>query len=245
MRTSLLLVILWLGVGCGGSSARQDASNPTDDAAVDAPTAASNFSFFISSTGNPKGGDFRRTAADSDGLAGADEFCRAKVVAAVPAAASKTWRAYLSTSTVNARDRIGTGPWYNRNGVMIAADVDALHTPASNMINKANGLDENGNTVPGRGDVPNQHDIVTGSTAQGMSSSNNCNNWTNSDPTGTTAMLGHFDRMGVAGNIDPMSWVEAHASSGCSADAFPPTGGRGSIYCFAIDLAFRAAGSAP
>ena len=242
MRRSLLLVIVWLGVGCGGSSAR---SGPPDDAAVDAPMASAKFSFFITSTGNPKGGDFRQTAADSDGLAGADEFCRAKAVAAVPAAANKTWRAYLSTSTVNARDRIGTGPWYNRSGVMIAADVEALHTPASNMINKANGLDENGNMVPGRGDTPNQHDIVTGSTAQGVSSGKTCNNWTSSDPTGTTATVGHFDRMGVAGNIDPMSWVEAHASGGCSADAFVPSGGRGSIYCFGIDLAFALPGSAP
>src|ERR1041384_3113634 len=96
MRRSLVLVILWLGGGCGDSSSRSDASNPPDDT----PTAAANFSFFISSAGNPKGGDFRRTAADTDGLAGADEFCRAKAVAAVPAAASKTWRAYLSTSTV-------------------------------------------------------------------------------------------------------------------------------------------------
>ena len=241
MRTSLLLAVLWLGVGCGGSSARPDASNPPDDGSM----TSSKFSFFISSTGNPKGGDFRMTPADSDGLAGADEFCRAKAVAAVPAAASKTWRAYLSTSTVNARDRIGAGPWYNRNGVMIAADIAALHTPASNTINKANGLDENGNMVPGRGDTPNQHDIVTGSTAQGMASGNTCNNWTNSDATGTTATVGHFDRMGIAGNIDPMSWVEAHASQGCSAAAFVPTGGRGSIYCFGIDLAFAQPAGAP
>jgi hypothetical protein len=242
MRTPLLLAVLWLGVGCGGSSARPDASNPPDDGSMVSPK----FSFFITSTGNPKGGDFRMTASDSDGLAGADEFCRAKAVAAVPAAATKTWRAYLSTSTVNARDRIGLGPWYNRNGVMIAADVDALHVPASNMINKANGLDENGNTVPGRGDTPNQHDIITGSTAQGMvSAGNTCNNWTSSDATGVVAMLGHFDRMGVAGNIDPMSWVEAHLSRGCSADAFPPTGGRGSIYCFGIDLAFAQPAGAP
>lgn len=240
MRTSLLLAVLWLGVGCGGSSARPDASNPPDDA-----TVSSHFSFFISSTGNPKGGDFRMTPSDSDGLAGADEFCRAKAVAAVPAATNKTWRAYLSTSTVNARDRIGAGPWYNRSGVMIAADVAALHTPASNLISKANGLDENGNMVPGRGDTPNQHDIVTGSTAQGMSSGNTCNNWTSSAATGTTATVGHFDRMGIAGNIDPMSWVEAHASQGCSADAFVPTGGRGSIYCFGIDLAFAQPAGAP
>jgi hypothetical protein len=245
MRRFLLPTMLWLGVGCGGGSAKQDASNPPDDAAVDGSTAAESFSFFITSTGNHKGGDFRRTAADSDGLDGADEFCLAKAVAAVPAAASKTWRAYLSTSTVNARDRIGVGPWYNRNGVMIAADVAALHTPASNMINKATGLDENGHTVPGRGDTPNQHDIVTGSTAQGMSSGNDCDNWTSSDPTGTTATVGHFDRMGVAGNIDPMSWVEAHVSNGCSAAAFVPTGGRGSIYCFAIELPFVQPRSAP
>jgi hypothetical protein len=238
MRRSLLYVMLALGVGCGGSSGQPDPSSPPDDAAIDAPAASDKFSFFISSAGNPKGGDFRQTAADTDGLAGADEFCRAKAVAAVPSAANKTWRAYLSTTTVNARDRIGTGPWYNRNGVMIAADVDALHAPASNLINKMNGLDENGHTVPGRGDTPNHHDIVTGSTALGMSSGNNCNNWTNSDATGTTATVGHFDRMGVAGNIDPMSWVEAHASGGCSAAAFVPSGGRGSIYCFGIDLSF-------
>jgi hypothetical protein len=232
-----LFAMLWLAVGCDGTSAQQDASTPPVDSTVDAPEAGSSFSFFISSTGNPKGGDFRRTAADTDGLAGADEFCRAKAVAAVPAAADQTWRAYLSTSTVNARDRIGAGPWYNRRGVMIAADVDALHAAASNMINKENGLDENGKLVPGRGDTPNQHDIVTGTTAQGMSSGSHCNNWTSSEPTGTTATVGHHDRMGIAGNIDPMSWVEAHASRGCSADAFPPTGGRGSIYCFATGLA--------
>src|SRR6185295_8671929 len=164
MRRSLLFVILWLGVGCGGSS-----NAKPGDGSVDG-TAASNFSFFISSTGNPKGGDFRLAATDVDGIDGADEFCRAKAVAAVPSSPSKTWRAYLSTDTVNARDRIGTGPWYNRNGVMIAADLNALHTPKSNMINKTTGLDEKGNSLPGRGDTPNQHDIVTGSTAQGMSS---------------------------------------------------------------------------
>jgi hypothetical protein len=243
MRRSLLLVIL-LGVGCGGSSERPDASS-SEDAAVDAPPAAANFSFFITSTGNPKGGDFRLAATDTDGLAGADEFCRAKAVAAVPGATNKTWVAYLSTSTVNARDRIGTGPWYNRSGVMIAADLDELHTPASNLISKATGLDENGNPVPARGENPNQHDIVTGSTAQGMASPHTCNNWTNSDRTGTFAMVGHFDRMGIPSNIDPMSWVEAHTSAGCSVDAFPPTGGRGSIYCFGIDLAFAQPPSTP
>jgi hypothetical protein len=233
MRTSLLLVVLSLGVGCGGSSERPDAAGNPSDAPIDTP-ASSNFSFFITSAGHPNGGDFRRSAADTDGLAGADEFCQMKATAAVPASASRQWRAYLSTSTVNARDRIGAGPWFNRNGVMIAASVAALHTPAMNMINKANGLDENGVPVPGRGDSQNQHDIVTGTTAAGVASANTCNNWTSS-ATNVTAMVGHFDRMGIASNIDPMSFVEAHASQGCAAASFPPTGGRGSIYCFAAD----------
>jgi hypothetical protein len=240
MRRSLLFVIAALGVGCGGGSGsdRPDAPGAPGDAGGDAPAASSKFSFFISSTGNPKGGDFRLDPSDTDGLAGADEFCRAKAVAAVPDADNKMWRAYLSTSTVDARDRIGLGPWFNRNGVMIAADVQSLHTPASNLINKMNGLDENGQTVPGRGDTPNQHDVVTGSNAQGMATANTCNDWTSSDPMAVKATVGHFDRMGVAGNIDPMSWVEAHVSNGCSAEAFKPTGGRGSIYCFGIDLSF-------
>ena len=104
-----------------------------------------------------------------------------------------------------------------------------------NMINKANGLDETGAQVPGRGDTPNQHDILTGSTAAGVSSGNTCNDWTSSAASGVIATVGHFDRMGVAGNIDPMSFVEAHATQGCAAASFPPTGGRGSIYCFAAD----------
>lgn len=240
MRTPLIFAVLAtglsIGAGCGGGgSGKPDGPAPGDAATVDAPPASSNFSFFITSTGNPSGGDFRRSATDTDGLAGADAFCQMKAAAAVPASASRQWRAYLSTSTVNAKDRIGAGPWFNRSGTMIAASVAALHTPAMNLINKANGLDETGASIPGRGDTPNQHDIVTGSTAAGVSSGNTCNNWTSSAASGVTATVGHFDRMGVAGNIDPMSFVEAHASQGCSADAFVPTGGRGSIYCFAAD----------
>jgi hypothetical protein len=218
MRNFLLVsifAVIGVGTGCGGSAAKQE------------------FSFFITSAGNPNGGDFRRSAADTDGLAGADEFCRAKAVAAVPASADRQWRAYLSTDTVNAKDRIGAGPWFNHNVEMIAASVAALHDPATNMIGKTTGLDENGAGVPGRGDTPNQHDIVTGSTATGVSSGNHCSNWTSSAATGVTAQLGHFDRMG--GGADPMSWNSAHASQGCAAASFPPTGGRGSIYCFAAD----------
>jgi hypothetical protein len=236
MRTCLLLVILSLGAGCGGNGsdgpAQQDAPSNPSDGAPDTP-AASNFSFFITSSGIANGGDFRRTAADADGLAGADEFCRTKAAAAVPASANRQWRAYLSTTTVNAKDRIGTGPWFNRNGVMIAASVAALHDPVSNLINKANGLDETGAMVPGRNDTPNQHDILTGSTAAGISSGNNCSNWTSSAATGITAQVGHFDRTG--GGPDPTSWNSAHVTNGCSAAALVPTGGRGSIYCFAAD----------
>jgi hypothetical protein len=214
MRTFLLVVIPTLFAACG------DSEKPT-------------FSFFISSTGNPNGGDFRRNSTDSDGLAGADEFCRTLAVAAVPASSSRDWRAYLSTDTVNAKDRIGAGPWYNVNGALIADSVAALLEPTTNLINKENGLDETGATVPGRGDTPNQHDIITGSTSAGVSSGNHCANWTSSAPTGVTAQVGHFDRMG--GGADPSSWSSAHASMGCAAASFPPTGGRGSIYCFAAD----------
>jgi hypothetical protein len=224
MRASLLVVTLAL-LGALGTAGCGDSSGDT--------AAAANFSFFITSTGNPMGGDFRRTPADTDGLAGADEFCRTKAVAAVPASASRQWRAYLSTDTVNAKDRIGAGPWFNRNGVMIAASVAALHDPPSNMINAMTGIDETGARVPGRVDTPNQHDILTGSTAAGTSNGNHCANWTSSDASGVTAQLGHFDRMG--GGTDPTSWNSAHASQGCAVASFPPTGGRGSIYCFAAD----------
>ena len=222
MRTFLLLLISGVAAGCGdGSPANQDAP------------AGSTFSFFVTSAGHPNGGDFRRTPADTDGLAGADEFCRAKAVAAVPASGSRQWRAYLSTDTVNAKDRIGAGPWFNRNGVMIAASVAALHDPVMNLIAKETGLDETGAAVPGRTDTPNQHDILTGSTAAGVSSGAHCDNWRSSAETGTTAQVGHFDRVG--GGADPTSWNAAHASRGCSAAAFVMTGGRGSIYCFAAD----------
>ena len=223
-RALLLALALAPALGCGGDGP------PSGD---DGPT--SNFSFFISSTGGPNGGDFRRTAADTDGLAGADELCRMKAMAGVPAAGSKTWRAYLSTATVNARDRIGMGPWFNRSGVMVASSLANLHDAAANNINKTTAIDENGAGVPGRNDTPNQHDIITGSTAAGMSAATHCNNWTSSAAAGggVTAQTGHHDRVG--GGADPTSWNSAHATSGCSAAAFVSTGGRGSIYCFAAD----------
>jgi hypothetical protein len=116
---------------------------------------------------------------------------------------------------------------------MVAASIAALHDPASNHIDKSTGLDETGAVVPGRTDSPNQHDILTGSTAAGVSNGNHCSNWTSSAASGTTAQVGHHDRMG--GGADPTSWNSAHATKGCSAAAFVATGGRGSIYCFAAD----------
>lgn len=226
-------------VACVGdaptSSAQQDAATGgSADAAQQSPDATkTTFSFFITSTGGPNGGDFRLNAGDADGLAGADELCRTKAIAALPDAATRTWRAYLSTSTVNARTRIGAGPWFNRNGVMIATSIDNLHDAANNNVNKTTALDETGAVVNGAGDNPNVHDILTGTLANGMAAANHCNNWTSSVATGVTANVGHHDRMG--GGADATSWSAAHASSGCSAGAFAGTGGRGSFYCFAAD----------
>lgn len=217
-------------LGCAGDS---PTTNPgVDAAAVDAPPGSvdapptTTFSFFISSTGGPDGGNF-------GGITGADEFCRTKAAAAVPAAATKMWRAYLSTATEDARDRIGTGPWFNQKGVMVATTVANLHDAAANNLNKTTSIDENGATVNGAGDSPNQHDIVTGSTAMGVKTANTCNNWTSNAATGVLAQVGHHDRMG--GGADPTSWNAAHASQGCSGQAFINTGGRGSIYCFAAN----------
>lgn len=123
--------------------------------------------------------------------------------------------------------------WFNRNGAMVASSVDNLHDAAANMLAKTTALDENGAVVPGRGDTPNQHDILTGSTAAGMAAANHCDNWTSSAPNGVTAQVGHHDRDG--GGADPTSWNAAHATQGCSAAAFVNTGGRGSFYCFAAD----------
>ncbi|MBX3155025.1 MAG: hypothetical protein KF773_03420 [Deltaproteobacteria bacterium] len=185
--------------------------------APDAPTTT--FSFFITSTGGPDGGNF-------GGLAGADDFCRTKAVAAVPAAATRVWRAYLSTDTIDARDRIGAGPWLNVNGVTVATSVANLHDAAANQLSGDNSVDETGAMVPN-----NQHDIITGSLADGTKSPNTCASWTSNAATGITTTTGHSNRQG--GGADPTSWNNAHTTQGCSAQAFINTGGRGSIYCFA------------
>ncbi len=188
-------------------------------------------SFFITSVGSGDG-------ANLGGLAGADAHCQQLAEAA--GSRGKTWHAYLSahasvnSPAVDARNRIGFGPWYNANGVEVATSINNLHS-ASNNLNKQTALTENGATVNGRGDNPNQHDILTGSTLDGREvedgSNHTCSNWT-SNGSGT-ANVGHFDRTG--GGQNPTSWNAAHGSRGCSQSDLVGTGGNGYFYCFAID----------
>ena len=195
--------------------------------ALVAPSAASvtaqsnTMTFFITSTGPGKGGDL-------GGLAGADAHCSALAKAA-GAPATRVWRAYLSTDTVNAKDRIGAGPWVNAKGVTVATSVADLHSDA-NKLSKDNSLTEKGAVVNGRGDKPNQHDILSGSNLDGTSSGKSCNNWTSSGAD-ATATVGHHDRQG--GGANPTSWHSAHDSKGCGLDALRGSGGEGYFYCFA------------
>lgn len=224
MQRFLLVVSLSVVSSCGSSQSE------VPDAPIDGQPLSDEFSFFITSREVGAGGDFRRSPADTDGLAGADEHCRALAVAAVPAAGAWPWRAYLSTDTVNARDRIGAGPWTNRLGVVIAASVAALHDPPQNLINRTNGVDENGVRIPGPGESVVLHDILTGSDVNGMSVGRHCNNWTTSADTGAMGQVGHHDRAG--GGDMPTSWNSAHPTNGCSTLAFRPSGGSGLLYCF-------------
>lgn len=192
-----------------------------------APAAAQDneLSFFITSVGSGNG-------ANLGGLAGADAHCQ--MLATAAGAGDRTWQAYLSTDDpngVNARDRIGTGPWYNAAGVMIAESVEALHVQETANINLETGLDESGNRINGEG-MPNRHDILTGSDANGMvATGQTCNNWTSSGEG--TAMLGHYDRLARGNPGSP--WNEAHGSRSCSQEDLVATGGAGLFYCFAID----------
>ena len=202
-------------------------------------------SFFVTSTGLGKG-------ADLGGLPGADKHCQN--LAAAAGAASRTWRAYLSVeqgangsvSAVNARDRIGNGPWYNAKGEKIAKDVTQLH--AENNLNKETALSERGEVINGYGDSPNRHDILTGSTADGEPYGGRaftCNGWTRSDDDPpAVAIVGHHDGTGLEGSKtapsarrreNPRSWTFAHLSQGCSREALRRSGGDGLFYCFAAD----------
>lgn len=177
-------------------------------------------SFFITSTNAGKGGDL-------GGLAGADAHCA--VLAKAAGAGNRQWRAYLSTATVHAKDRIGAGPWFNAKGVQVATNAADLHSD-NNKLSKENSLTEKGAVVNGRGDTPNQHDILTGSNLDGTSSGLTCNNWTSSGDD-ATATVGHHDRQG--GGTNPTSWHSAHASKGCGIDALRGSGGEAYFYCFA------------
>ena len=196
---------------------------------------AGQMSFFITSTGLGNG-------ANLGGLEGADRHCQKLANAA--GAGKQTWRAYLSTqgkdfkdpNVVNARDRIGSGPWYNAKGLLIANNVDELHSPENNL-NKETALDEIGKMVNGRTEKPNTHDILTGSRLDGTSfgpryfTDMTCGDWTSNGEG--AAMLGHHDRVGPNDNAWTKSWNSSHVSKGCSAEALKKTGGNGLFYCFA------------
>jgi hypothetical protein len=193
-------------------------------AAVTVPVSGQgqSLSFFVSSTGSGSGGNL-------GGLDGADKHCQA--LAAKAGAGNRTWRAYLSTSGaggVDARDRIGSGPWYNAKGVLIATNVADLHSEKANIDNDT-ALDEQGRPINPPG-APNRHDILTGSTPEGRATDMTCQNWTSSG-SDQTAMLGHHDRLTFGKPGSP--WNSAHASKGCSQENLVATGGAGLIYCFA------------
>ena len=192
---------------------------------VGAAGAQETMSFFVTSANPGKGGDL-------GGLAGADAYCTTLAEAA--GVGGRVWAAYLSTSTENARDRIGAGPWYNAKGEKIADDVSSLHSDANNLT-KATALDEAGNVVNGRGDSPNRHDILTGSLPDGTAAPDTCSDWAVGGADGA-AMLGHHDRTGLDDSAAAKSWNSSHPSrGGCSVEAFQGTGGAGLFYCFATD----------
>lgn len=202
------------------------------------PPGPQNMTFFVTSTGPG-------TGANLGGLEGADKHCQSLAQAA--GAGGRIWHAYLSTQAakladpgfVNARDRIGSGPWHNAEGVLIARSVDELHSEKSNL-NKQTALDEHGKMINGRTEKPNTHDILTGSRPDGTAFPGapfpdmTCSNWTNGSDTGA-AMIGHHDRAGPIDNTWAKSWNSAHQTLGCSIEKIRPTGGEGLLYCFAVN----------
>jgi hypothetical protein len=200
-----------------------------------APAAAQvdkSMTFFVTSTGLGNG-------ADLGGLEGADKHCQTLATAA--GAGRGTWRAYLSASSVDgappvhARERIGTGPWRNARGDVVAENVENLHSPANNLT-KQTALTEKGDSVRGRGDSPTMHDILTGSRPDGTAfpaggNDMTCRNWRHSGEG--AAMVGHHDRVGLDESAAAKSWNSSHPTRGCSQDALRGTGGAGLFYCFA------------
>jgi hypothetical protein len=223
MRWSMLVPAALLALGFGTGAEAQESG------------AGGGMTFFVTSVGSGQG-------ADLGGLAGADRHCQALAQAA--GAGNRTWRAYLSTQgrdgepAVNARDRIGRGPWRNAQGVVIARDLDELHGDGGNLT-KETALTETGEVVNGRGDSPNRHDILTGSQPDGTTfagaEDRTCGSWTRSGAEGA-AMVGHHDRRGLRDDAPSRSWNAAHPSrGGCSQEALRGTGGDGLFYCFAAD----------
>ncbi len=221
MRTALLAApaAALLGLGAGEARAQGQAGG-----------GAQGMGFFVTSANPGKG-------ADLGGLAGADAHCQSLARAA--GAGNRTWRAYLSTggaSPVNARDRIGRGPWRNAKGDVVARDVEHLH--GENNLSLQTALTEKGEPVNGRRQSPNTHDILTGSQADGTAfaegEDRTCGNWTKSGADGA-AMVGHHDRIGLNDTPPARSWNTSHPSRGCSQEALRSTGGSGRIYCFAVN----------
>lgn len=248
-RPALVGLACLLSVGalaCAGAPAPESASpaqaqaqaampdtdpEPTVPDMIEMGGAKSVTTFFITSVGPGTGGEL-------GGLAGADAHCQA--LAQAEYAGDHTWRAYLSTSAtetesaVHARDRIGAGPWYNAEALLIAANVDALHSDDNN-VNKERATTERLDPVNGVGDDPNRHDILTGSQSDGtafpLGEDRTCGNWTSGGEG--SAMVGHHDRIGRGDGIN--SWNSEHPSRGCGQEDLVATGGAGLFYCFAID----------
>ena len=224
MKTKLLILALAISTACAQQPETPEATGPAKE-------AQAKMGFFITSHGPGDG-------AKLGGLAGADAHCQK--LAGAAGAGDRTWRAYLSAGSsgdqpaVNARDRIGAGPWHNAKGVQVAGDVADLHSE-NNRLSKENSLTELGEVVKGRGDTPNEHDILTGTREDGSAfndgDDHTCQNWTgNGDGS---AQVGHHDRIG--GGPNPTSWNASHGSRGCSQDNLQGTGGNGYFYCFAAD----------
>jgi len=197
------------------------------------PPQFPNMTFFVTSTSGPAGADF-------GGLDGADKHCQE--LATKAGAGGRNWHAYLSTqasggsAAVNARDRIGKGPWVNAKSVQIASSVDDLHS-SNNKISAETALAENGRIIPNRTTTVNQHDILTGSTEDGRAfppdTDKTCGNWTKSGEG--SAIVGHADRAGLRDDAASKSWNSSHPTRGCSAQALVSTGSAGLLYCFAVN----------
>jgi hypothetical protein len=232
MKLSALVAAVFLvSAGMTAPLHAQDKAKDKDKAAQ---KSTGPMTFFVTSTGLGKG-------ADLGGLEGADKQCNALA----KAAGSKltNWKAYLSTTQpggeagVNARERIGKGPWRNAKGVVVAQSVTALHSSNKNNVTKQTALTEKGEIVNGRGDKPNEHDILTGSDPMGMYSTaggdTTCGNWAKSGEG--SAIVGHHDLQGLKDTRHMKSWNSSHGSAGCSQESLVKTGGAGRFYCFAAN----------